>query len=267
MPIEGAILNQLNILAAIWRDLRVAVQFLTVLPVRFGPEEAPLTIDCLGRAVRWYPWVGLGLGGLLVGLDRLLRLTHRLPDSMVSLLLIIALLALTGMLHFDGFLDCCDGLLAPRSPERRLEIMRDSRVGSFAVGGGWMLLSLKWVALWSVPDGMREPALLLGPLFGRWAIVIAVVCFPYGRGEGLGLTYRQFTSKWVLGLNSLGVLGVAIGLLGGWGIGLVAGVFGVTIGAGRWMTGKLGGGLTGDCYGALVEAIEGMIWFMFLLVQ
>jgi adenosylcobinamide-GDP ribazoletransferase len=262
MPIEWAILTRSNIFTLTWRDLRVAVQFLTVLPVKFGANEPPLTIDCLGRAVRWYPWVGLGLGGLLVGLDRLLRLSHRLPDSMVSLLTIVALLLLTGMLHFDGFLDCCDGLLAPRSPERRLEIMRDSRVGSFAVGGGWALLSLKWVALLSVPDGLREPALVLGPLLGRWTIGLAVVCFPYGREEGLGVAYRKFTSRWMLGLNSVGVLGVAIGLMGGWGIGLVGGVFGVTIGAGYWMTGKLGGGLTGDCYGALVEAIEGMTWLM-----
>jgi adenosylcobinamide-GDP ribazoletransferase len=130
-----------------------------------------------------------------------------------------------------------------------------------------MLLSLKGVALLSMPDGMREPALLLGPLLGRWAIVIAVICFPYGREEGLGLSYRQFTSKWILGLNSLGVLGVAIGLMGGWGIGLTMGCFGVTIGVGRWMTVKLGGGLTGDCYGALVEAIEGMTWLICLLVE
>jgi adenosylcobinamide-GDP ribazoletransferase len=242
------------------------VQFLTVLPVRFGSKEPPLTIDCLGRAVRWYPWVGLGLGALLVGLDRVLRLSGRLPNSMISLLTIVALLGLTGMLHFDGFLDCCDGLLAPRSPDRRLEIMRDSRVGSFAVGGGWALLSLKWAALLSIPNGMRESALLLGPLLGRWAIVIAVVLFPYGRAEGLGVTYRQFTSWGVLGLNSLGALGVSIVLIGGWGTGLVVAAFGVTIGVGFWMTGKLGGGLTGDCYGALVESIEVVTWIMLLMM-
>jgi adenosylcobinamide-GDP ribazoletransferase len=203
---------------------------------------------------------------LLVGLDRLLQLSPRLPDSLISLLTIVALLALTGMLHFDGFLDCCDGLLAPRSPEQRREIMRDSRVGSFAVGGGWALLSLKWMALLSVPATLRESALILAPLLGRWAIVIAVVCFPYARQDGLGVSYRRFTSWQVLGLNSVAVLAVAIGLISGAGVGLVIAVFIVTIGVGRWMAGQLGGGLTGDCYGALVELIEVMTWLMLAII-
>lgn len=226
----------------------------------FGRNEAPLTIDCLGRAVRWYPWVGLGLGGLLVGGDRLLRWSGRLPESGISVLTVGGLLMLTGMLHFDGLLDCCDGLLAPRSPQQRLEIMRDSRVGSFAVGGAWLLLSLKWMALQSLPDPLRVPALVLGPLLGRLAIVIAVCCFPYARRDGLGVSYRDHTSRWLLGLDLLGAMGVAIALLGGWGIGLVTGSFAVTIAIGCWMAGKLDGGLTGDCYGALVELIELTTW-------
>src|SRR3712207_3561507 len=146
---------------------------------------------------------------------------------------------LTGALHFDGFLDSCDGLFGYRTVERRLEIMRDSRVGSFAVAGGWALLSLKWAGLSQIPGGLLIQSLLLAPLLGRFALVVAVVIFPYGRESGLGTVYKQYNTKWELLLASLGVLLLA-GLILGWvGLGLVVLSFGVSLAVGRWIMTKL----------------------------
>ena len=129
----------------------------------------------------FFPLVGLLLGGVLVGADRLL--TSVWHGNALHLALLLTLwVVLTGGLHVDGFLDSCDGLLGGRSAEQRLEIMRDPRVGSFAVIGGVLLMLLKFAALMAVVD--RTAALLLAPTLGRWCVSLAVVGFPYARPQG-----------------------------------------------------------------------------------
>ncbi|WP_218082880.1 adenosylcobinamide-GDP ribazoletransferase [Anthocerotibacter panamensis] len=238
------------------------MQFLTRLPVGGGP---PVTPEALGRSVRYFPLVGLGLGGLLV----LVRgvCVGLIPGPTLSLLLVMLLLGLTGMLHFDGFLDSCDGLFAPRTPEQRLEIMRDSRVGSFAVAGGWGLLTLKLIALQTIPLPLIAPALLVGPCLGRWALVVAVVCFPYGREGGLGTAYKQYTSARELVFITLVVLLVGGYILGWGGLLLVAFIFGLTLLMGYYTMAKLPQGLTGDSYGWVTEVCEAMCWLAISLMK
>src|ERR1019366_5337054 len=155
----------------------VAVQFLTIAPpvIRrlFTPQE-------MGRAVGYFPLVGLLLGGLLFGLDEYLGLLW--PPAIRAALVLLAWVLVTGALHIDGFLDTCDGLLGGRTTDERLRIMKDERVGAFAVVGGVFLLLIKYLALASVQD--RLGALLLAPMLGRWSMVLAIVLFPYARPEG-----------------------------------------------------------------------------------
>jgi adenosylcobinamide-GDP ribazoletransferase len=232
-----------------------ATQFLTTLPVSPWREVRD---EDIARAVRYFPVVGALLGGLLTGLYWLLTLW--LPGGMTALILVIALLMLTGALHYDGFLDSCDGLFGTRSAERRLEIMRDSRVGSFAVAGGWALLSLKYAGLSLVPSDLMPHALLLGPLLGRWALVIAVVIFPYGRKSGLGAAYKQYNNRSELILVSVVVLVIAGLVLRGPGLALAGLIFIVAWLIGRWIMRKLPNGLTGDSYGAITEIAEMILW-------
>ena len=89
--------------------------------------------------------MGLGIGAALFGLDRLFDLF--LPTALGSALLIVALVLLTGANHLDGFMDSCDGMVAGRSPQERLAIMRDSRVGSFGVVGVFCLLLVKYISI------------------------------------------------------------------------------------------------------------------------
>ena len=95
----------------------------------------------------------------------------------------------TGALHLDGFLDSCDGLFGGHTPEARLRIIRDERAGAFAVIGGILLLLLKYAALAGNPDPLA--ALVVAPVLGRWGMAVAVVCFPYGRAEGLGRAMKD----------------------------------------------------------------------------
>ena len=109
--------------------LRLALGFLTTLPtpaVDYDP-------DAFSRAGGYFPWVGLLLGVILAAVYLLLDLIF--PSPIVAVLAVALWALLTGGLHLDGLADCCDGSLAPVSPQRRLEIMRDPRVGAFGAIG------------------------------------------------------------------------------------------------------------------------------------
>ncbi len=232
-----------------------ALQFLTTLPV---PLKRVVGADDLARGGRYFPLVGLFLGLLLTLLYAVLVLF--LPAGLVALLLVLALLALTGALHFDGFLDSCDGLFGYHPTDRRLEIMRDSRVGTFGVAGGIGLLALKYAGLSLIPPVLIPPALLLGPFLGRWALLCAVVLFPYGRESGLGLLYKRYTRPAELAVASLFVAALSYAFLRLPGLILVCSVFGLTWLIGRWIMTKLPAGLTGDNYGAITEVAEMAVW-------
>jgi adenosylcobinamide-GDP ribazoletransferase len=230
--------------------LLAAVQFLTRLPV-------PSAGDALAPGLAWFPAVGVLLGAVLAAVDLGVRWLQ-VPSLLDSTLLVVLLLALSGGLHADGLLDTCDALLGHASPERRLEIMRDPRAGSFGVVGVVCVIALKIAALDSLPSTARPGLLLLAPALGRWAIVLVATVFPYGRPSGLGAPLKAAATPRTLLLASL-VPAAASALLGALGvlIALLAGL--VALALGRWML-RLLPGLTGDCYGAVCELVETAVW-------
>ena len=237
------------------RALFAAIGFLTVLP---APGGAGLRDEDWGRAVGWYPAAGLLLGALLAGLDWLLRQVW--TDGLASVLVLAAWVALTGALHLDGFVDCCDALLAPVSPERRLEILRDVHAGTFGLVGAILLLLVKAAALAALPGPVRPAALLLLPTLARWAMSGAVVLFPYARpGPGLGRLARTGAGPRELALATATVLlaatlAWALGL--GWAAALLPPVVALAAALlAAWIRRRIPG-LTGDAYGALCETGE-----------
>ncbi len=231
----------------------VALQFLSHLPTPAGlPVEGP----ALGRALGWFPVVGLLLGGLLAAADLLLG--RALPRPLVDVLLLVLLALLTGGLHLDGFMDTCDGLFSLRSPEDRLAIFRDSRVGSFGVVGAAVLLLTQWAALGALPTAARPAILLVTLAVARWAMVYAIVAFPYGRPEGLGRRFKEQAGAGALVAATL-VAGGAAGLLLGWaGLAALGLAAAATVLFARYCLGRLPG-LTGDTYGALDELVETLL--------
>ncbi len=248
----------------VW-GLLLAVQFLTVLPVRLPRRvmaDAGHGAPGMSAALPWFPVVGVAIGGLLALLDWALTPIFSVPVRSVVVLVVSALG--TGMLHLDGFVDCCDALLGTRSVERRLEILRDSRVGAFGAIGAVLLCLGRFAAVESLPLGMRAFALIAAPLLGRWAIVYAVVRYPYLRQSGAG---RLFRAGWsVLALTSvialvlLGISSLLADAAHRQGV-LLAGLLaivslGVAVVWAWWACRRLGGGLTGDTYGAANELVE-----------
>jgi len=222
-------------------DAASAFAFLTVLPARWFTSEKP------GRIFAWFPLVGLTIGVLLAGVASVAFL----PPDVTRFVTLAAWVVLTGGLHLDGFADSCDGLLATTTPERRLEIMKDPRAGSWAVAGVVVLLLGKWAALGSIAPMW----LIAAPVAGRWAMAVAVYAFPNARPGGMGAYMRVGLGRLQIALATLTAAIVAVAL--GW---QAAPALGASLGAvmliGRWAAGRLGGGLTGDVYGALCELAE-----------
>jgi adenosylcobinamide-GDP ribazoletransferase len=227
-----------------------ALQFLTRIPVPRGEYR-------LEESVPWLAVVGVVLGAILAAVDWALRLLG-VDQLVVSTLIVVLLLALSGALHADGLMDTCDAVFGHASPEKRLELMRDPHVGVFGVVGLVCVVALKIAAVNALPAALRVQALLLAPTLGRWAIVLLATVFPYGRERGLGAPLKAAATPRALlmatilplaGCITMGPLGIACGLL--------ASV--VALAFGRWLL-RLLPGLTGDTYGAACELVEATVW-------
>ena len=228
-------------------DLRTAFSFLTILPV--GTAENPQP----GQSFAYFPLVGLVIGFILSGTA--LLLDGRTTPEIQAFILLALWVILTGGLHLDGFADSCDGLLATTEPARRLEIMKDPRVGSWALIGVVLLLLGKWSAL----QGITPIMLIILPVLGRWGMVLAAYAFPYARAAGVGAYFRnglgrsQVIAASVMSIVIVTIVAFATQPLFVLVILLPPVIVYLT---GKWVAGRLGGGLTGDVYGALCEAIE-----------
>jgi adenosylcobinamide-GDP ribazoletransferase len=235
------------------RSFFIAWHFLMGIPLR--AESCSPTARDLGGSMAWFPLVGLALGGMLVLAD--LALSGIFARRVVDVLLIILLVILTRGLHQDGLADCLDGLAGGRTPQERLSIMRDPRIGAIGATGLILSLFLRYAALSALPIGDRMPMLLCMPAVGRWSMVLAARSAPYGRVEGgLGQAFLDNLSVWEVVLATvvllasgtwlLGAVPICLVLLGGGTLAIAWAVF-----ARRYF-----GGMTGDTLGALNEMAE-----------
>jgi adenosylcobinamide-GDP ribazoletransferase len=235
----------------------VALQFLTISP---SILRRPFTARELGLSTGLFPIVGALIGGILYGSSWMLDLVF--PEIVRVALLLALWVILTGGLHLDGFLDACDGLLGGYSPESRMEIMRDERVGAFALAGGILLLLLLFGAASSLPA--MTPAWLIAPVLGRWGMTLAIVFFPYARSRGLGSDFKAHATWRQALIASLFSVPFAI-LVGGiaGSVSLFAALV-VMLGVSRFTLRKIPG-MTGDIYGAINLLIEAAAFLVFSL--
>jgi len=232
-----------------------AFQFLTISPTLirriFAAQE-------MGRAVAWFPFVGFVLGIVLYGLHFLLQFIF--PSNISAALMLVAWVLLTRALHLDGFMDTCDGLFGGFTTERRLEIMKDSRVGAFGVVAGVLVLLLKYTTLASSLS--IWPALLVSATLARWGMVLAIFAFPYARENGLGQEMKDNIGWTQIILATLIALIVAWFLSGAMGL-IAFALTCLTVWLGARFILRLIPGLTGDSYGALCEGVELVVLLLF----
>lgn len=224
----------------------LALQFLTCLPVSL--KAAPSPADW-GRSALAYPLVGLLIGLLLAGLQRLLG--H--ADPLLQAALLTATWALiTGGLHLDGLADSADAWVGGHGDrERTLAIMKDPRSGPAAVSTLTLTLLLKFAALAALVKAGAWPALLLAPVLGRSALVALLLTTPYVRPGGMGSAMSAHLPRTAA---MLVLLVVAAGALFAGKTGVLAAFAACMIL--RWTTMRRLGGMTGDTLGAAVELTE-----------
>jgi len=228
----------------------IAMQFLTIIPL---PFDTRCQKEDLGRATACFPLVGLTVGGLLVGMYWLIEPWLNRP--MTAALLITALAAVTGALHLDGLADVCDGLAARGNRERFLAIMKDSQVGAVGAVGLVLGILLKWQALLAVPVGITWQAVLLFPILGRFAQVLAMAGAKHARQDGLGAVIIQGMAARHLIAALIITVAACLLLLPVKGMIALTAVFAVTLVIKGYFQNRLGG-LTGDIVGCISEIAE-----------
>lgn len=236
------------------RSLWLAIQFLTVAPVRVA---GPVSPTALGRSLAWYPLVGAGLGVVVGGAAVLLRGSGA-PEALAAALAITLALTVTGALHLDGLLDTADGVFSARPPVARLAIMTDPRIGTYGLAAGACILLIKVAALAALPLERLLPTCVAALALSRAVMVGAAVLAPAAKPTGLGTRMTEAAGRRELWLAATSGLLIAIIAAGAGGV-VWAGVAGLVGWLGtRWLVARLGG-LTGDGYGALNEIIEALV--------
>ena len=235
-------------------DLRVATVFFTALPVRV---EGEISGEAIGHALRCWPIVGaaVGIGGAVAYLFAMVLGLAALPSALIAL---SATIALTGALHEDGLADLADSL-GGSDRERRLAIMRDSRIGAFGVLALIMSVILRASLLAQLATPRTAAVSLVAAAAASRGLVptITLMLAP-ARREGLGAMLGELRSEVIAAAAALAVL-AALLLLGiGAGIAALALAFAAIIGVASLARSRLGG-YTGDVLGAAQQAAEAAV--------
>ena len=238
------------------RNLRTAFGLLTTLP--FGMPEDWLPGDS-GRAGIWFPLVGVVIGGLTWLSWQVLTLYF--PTLIVGVLTLLLWVALTGGLHLDGLVDCCDGMLASTTQKHRLEIMKDPRLGTFGGIGLLFVLLLKAAALSSLAPSAGL-GIVLAATISRWFILPAGL-LPLARPDGMGADFAAGLRHSAIFITSLLPFGLAL-LLGMQGFVAVLAAL-LASAAVLGLAYNRINGITGDVFGLLVEVTETAVLLSFTI--
>jgi adenosylcobinamide-GDP ribazoletransferase len=232
-------------------DLRTAVAFLTRLPM---PHPAGPMPQNFARAHRLFPVIGAAIGGV-VGLVCLGLRAIGLPDLAAAALAPGASALLTGALHEDGLADVADGFGGGRDTAAKLEIMRDSRLGTY----GALMLMVSFVAkvsaLAALPDAFVVQGLIAAHALARGVLPFMAMNLPYARKDGLAANAGppDFATAATAGGLALVIALVVLPWRDAFGAALVAA--GCAAGMG-WLARRQIGGQTGDVLGGAEQLGE-----------
>lgn len=244
-----------KILADGWLNLRIAVSFLTRLPVSAPMPPEPASAGYLARATGMFPLVGAGVG---VAAALAYGGAHELGlPSLASAFIAIGLGALvTGALHEDGLADVADGLGGGRTRDDRLRIMRDSRIGSF--GALAMVFSVGLRA--ALVAGLSSPetaaaALVVAAAVSRAPLPAILRWLPAARAEGLAAAAGRPGLPQVA-MASILAAAIAFAVLDPVSAGAVLAAAAGAAAAMAWIGYRALGGHTGDILGASQQMAE-----------
>jgi len=249
----------------LWIGLLINIQFFTAIPIH---ASLPMEKEFINSSMRTFPVLGF-LQGLIYS-SFVYILLHFSPFSLlaVAFFLWLGTICATGGLHLDGWMDASDAFFSYQDKDKRLEIMKDPRIGAFGVLSVLLLLSTKLFFIYEIVQHWQTEDyafLLLLPFFSKMVMGILLIYVPEAKQNGLGSFFKSAAS-WHIAVWYLGYLIICfLVLFFLYQKGLAA--FVILLSASivsylflalkmvRWF-----GGLTGDLLGASVEGTELLLW-------
>jgi adenosylcobinamide-GDP ribazoletransferase len=215
--------------------------------------------DALSRSAVFFPLVGLLVSAGAIILNHVS--SRFVAHDVVIVLVLVFLAAITGGLHEDALADAADGFGGGWGKDQILNIMRDSRVGSFGVLAIALALLARFVFLSNIPPQRFESYLVAGQVTSRWTALPLAFFLPPAReqsGQGARVAGKITTFSLVTGtVLTVAIVGVALGVKALW---VVLAAVVITGASGAYYRHRIGG-VTGDCLGATIQIAEVAIYF------
>jgi adenosylcobinamide-GDP ribazoletransferase len=233
-------------------DLIAAFALLTRLPVGQAGGRA---VPNLARAVWAFPIVG-GVVGALSGVAYWIAHRLGLPPLLAGCWTLAATLLITGAFHEDGLADVADGFGGGGTRERKLEIMRDSRIGAYGALALVLSLAIRIAALAALArPGAVFAALIAAGAVSRASIVLVLLLLKPARTDGIAATLTdisQAAAWWAFGFAAL----LLLLCLGAGAAATVAAVgIAASLAYAAFVRAQIGGH-TGDALGACAVLVE-----------
>jgi adenosylcobinamide-GDP ribazoletransferase len=257
------------------RSLLWTISFLTIIPTGAGSYGPPPN---MGWITFWFPWVGMAIG--LLGGYAFFVSYYLIGDPIVAALLaVVVFTIITRAIHLDGLADTFDGFLGGATRDRRLEIMRDSRLGTFGVVALVLVLFVQIRLLSTVctEEFLRSrphlnlwaTLMVTGPMVmvSRWAMVYGMAMGSYARqGQGTGKSFCDDTTPLHFLWASLFPIAILACFFGLAGIPIAVATIlcaSIMTAVSNWKI----GGVTGDTIGATGEIMIVVFLLSFAVLQ
>jgi adenosylcobinamide-GDP ribazoletransferase len=219
--------------------------------------------EYLNKSTKYLPLIGWIVGGLSALV--FWSCTFILPISISIILSMIASILVTGAFHEDGLADVCDGFGGGLTKEKKLEIMKDSHIGTFGVTGLILVLGLKFISLSEIYIKVIPFAMIAAHSLSRFSTITIMRSLKYVRGEDSKIIYISKKIS-VQNLVFAGLFGIMPILLFQ---NIIYFILIIPVFFARWILGiyfkRQIGGYTGDCLGAAQQVCE-VVFYLSLLI-
>ncbi|RKP56697.1 adenosylcobinamide-GDP ribazoletransferase [Pararobbsia silviterrae] len=235
-----------------------ALGYFTRVPI---PKWVGYEAHYLESAARWFPCVGLFVGGIAAGVFALCA--HVVAQPVAVLISMAATVLLTGAFHEDGLADCCDAFWGGYTREDVLRIMHDSRIGAFGAIGIVIALLLKWQTIAALPATRVAGLLIAAHAASRACAISYVMTLDYVRAQGKAKPVVQRLGP--ASFAWIALTGLPALFWPDWRLGLLTAAIlaGMRYALGRWFVRRIGG-YTGDCLGFAQQLFELAIYLVAL---
>lgn len=254
-------------MTALWNSFKIAFSMYSKIPV----PQSEWTKENMRYVMCFLPIIGAVIGGLVYGWALLASVLGIVGEtSFYTAVMILIPVAVTGGIHLDGFLDTSDALSSWQTQEKRLEILKDSRAGAFAVLMGCCYFVLDFGVYSALDNRWLLQITCVNFVLSRALSGFAIVTFKMAKNTGLAATFSDGAQKKTVAVWMC-VYMVVAAILMLWIHPVYGAVALVAAGLGflyyRHMAYKNFGGITGDLAGWFLQVCELMVPFVLVLAS